>query len=328
MGKILSVFIFILLASSCGKDIDEFIPRPQTTVPGTIDLLLEKLKSDASGTTTYSLKCPCYGGWTFAIDKDLLINVPLEFVDIDKFPCPKDGYDMKVTIADERGEMLMHGISTISDQTILDSRIQCKIEMQNETGPVQMRDGYAMRIFVRDPDPRDRMELFYPSPSGSWTQWDHDPTSWATVWPSSWTFDIIDSTGEISVESGVGYETTCYYFDWMGISAFSLTAPADRTTVHVQLPQEYNENNTAVYAVMLNYRSIVKLSWDDTSKQFIDPNNSIPVGSGVMFLTLSSFGEGNLQMDVVKNYVEVNHTEILSPLRTPYDEILTFLREL
>lgn len=328
MGKILSAFLIVVLLSACGEDIDVFIPKPLAEVQGDIELLRERLRSDGSLSTTYSFKCPCYGGWTYALDKDLYIQIPPDFVDLTKFPCHPDGFDMQVTVADERGEMLIHGISTMSDQTLIDSRIQCKLEMFNEYGLVELRNDKSMRVLVKDADPRERMELFYRNAENNWTQIDHDPVSWNTVWPSDWSLDILDSSGSVTVVNGVGYETSCNYFDWMGISAFSNTPYDQRTQVHVQLPAGYTQENTDAYLVMLDIKSVVQLQWDEENKQFIDPNNLVTTGSGVMFVTLSNMGNDNYHFSVNKTFVESDHMEFLTPLRTPYSEIQSFLAEL
>ena len=157
MGKYLMAAGIILMMLSCGKDIDEFVPRASIEVPGDINQLLGKLRTDLAGDIHYTISCPCQGNQAYEIDKDLVLVIPYNFIDPSIYPCPTGTVDLNVTVCDTKGEIMVAGIPTISEGKILDSRIEFSIGFTDGVQHFPLNHGKQIRFLVNDPDPRDRM---------------------------------------------------------------------------------------------------------------------------------------------------------------------------
>ena len=169
MSKFFYGLVVLIMMVSCGKDIDQFIPNNNQVVVGDISRLKSRLKEDISGPVTYTVSVPCFGLKAFEIDKDVVIDIPEGFVDLSRYPCTNGSFDVKVTVLDSKGEILAAGIPTISENKLLESRVELNIEILNGTSHVRLAHGKKIRILVNDPDPRERMELLKPQ-GDQWRQ--------------------------------------------------------------------------------------------------------------------------------------------------------------
>lgn len=186
MGKYVFGLVLVIMMMSCGEDIDLFIPRANQNVSSDITRLTSKLKQDIAGDIHYTVSCPCFGGQAFEFDKDLVLVVPPAFVDIQQYPCPNSGtYDLDVTVCDTKGEILMAGIPTVSEHKFLESRIEFNIQIKDGDHVIHMAPHKQLRVLVNDPDPRERMELFYGGDDREWIQADGNPDTWDNVNPKN-----------------------------------------------------------------------------------------------------------------------------------------------
>lgn len=161
----MSKFFFMLgigvIMMSCGKDIDLFIPRGEQVANGNVSRLINRLHEDLSGDITHTIQIPCGGDRIFQVDKDVVLVIPKDFVDLAAYPCEHGSFAMDVTVCDTKGEILVAGVPTISDGLLLESRIEINLRLRDGEDAVPLAHGKQIRVLVKDPDPRERMELFY-----------------------------------------------------------------------------------------------------------------------------------------------------------------------
>jgi hypothetical protein len=323
MGKYVFGLVFLLMMMSCGEDVDIFIPRTNQNVGGDVTRLTSKLKQDIAGDIQYTVSCPCFGNQAFEFDKDLVLVIPPAFVDINQYPCPNSGYyNLEVTVCDTKGEILIAGIPTVSEHTLLESRIEFKVGIKSGDQPVKLAHGKQIRVLVNDPDPRERMELFYGNEK-DWLQADANPDIWDNVGATEWWIQQ-DSSGGNPV-TGFGYEAFSDSTDWINVDVFFTIPPENRTPVCVQLPDEFTNTNAEVFMVFNDYKSITFMPGDPEEKLFCESYGSTPIGFHVTFVVIAEQGEGNYFFATKEAVITSNMTEYIVPKRTPYEEIKNYI---
>lgn len=324
MGKYFFVLGMLVIMMSCGKDIDQFIPKTYQNVTGDVSRLTERLRSDIAGDVTTTVSCPCSGDRAFEIDKDLVLVIPPGFVDLTRYPCSNGFFTMEVVVCDTKGEIIMAGIPTVSEENLLESRIEFNLQIKDGDTPVRLAHGKQIRILVNDPDPRERMELFYgDAESAVWIQADGESNVWENVFNSEWWMQQ-----DSSVITGSGYESFSDSMDWINVDVFFEVPKDQLTSVCINLPEEFTNTNTAVFMVFDNYKSILAMKGDPELKQFCEPYGATPIGFNVTFVVISELGEDNYFFTSKSTTITSNHEETLEPKRTPYEEIKNYLNSL
>jgi hypothetical protein len=323
MGKYVFGLVFLFIVVSCGQDVEIFIPRSNQAVGGDVTRLTDKLKQDLAGDIHYTVSCPCYGDRAFEFDKDLVLVVPPEFVDIHQNPCPNSGtYDLDVTVCDSKGEILIAGIPTLSENQLLESRIEFNVKIKNGDQEVKLAPGKQIRVLVKDPDPRERMELFYGN-GDDWLQADGNPDTWDNVGSSEWWIQQ-DSSGGSPI-TGFGYEAFSDSTDWINVDVFHTIPLEQRTPVCVELPDEYTNTNAEVFMVFRDYKSITFMAGDSAKMQFCEEHKSTPIGFRVTFVVIAEQGEGDYFFAAQDTVITPNMTAYIVPKRTPYEEIKNYI---
>ncbi len=323
MGKLFLTVGILITMMSCGKDIDQFIPRSIQTPSGDISRLMTRLQTDIAGDVETYVSCPCSGDTAIVADKDLILVIPPDFVDLTKFPCHNGSFDIKITTCDTKSDILISGLPTISNGQLLESRIEFNLDIRDGDTPVKLAHGKQIRVLVKDPDPRDRMELFY-GMGDMWLEADNDPNSWNSVQQGEW-FIQQDSQDIIS---GFGYECFSDSLDWINVDVFTSTPGDTRTPVCIELPEEFTNKNTTVFMVFDDYKSVLKMRGDAETKQFCEPYGATPVGYRVTFVVLSEMGDDCYMFASQSATIEMGHFEIITPKKTPYEEIKNYVTSL
>jgi hypothetical protein len=321
MSKFFYLFGMLVIMMSCGKDIDQFIPKENVIVVGDVSRLMTRLRDDIAGDISYTVSVPCDGNKAFKVDKDVVLVIPPDFVDLAKYPCTNGFFDIKVTVCDKKGEVLVAGIPTISEHKLLESRIELKLEINNGHSNVKLAHGKKIRVLVNDPDPRERMELFYGQET-DWLQADGDSTVWDNVANKEWWVQT-DSIGQGI--SGFGYECFSDSTDWINVDVFFSIPPEYRTPVCVDLPEEFTNTNTAVFMVFDDYKSLTFMPGDSAQQLFCEHYGSTPLGFKVTFIVISELGEDNYYFAAKSTTITPDLTESIVPLKTPYEEIKHYL---
>lgn len=323
MGKIFITVGILIMMMSCGKDIDQFIPRSIQTPSGDISRLMTRLQTDIAGDVVTHISCPCSGNTAIQADKDLLLVIPQDFVDLTQYPCTNGFFDITITTCDTKGDILISGIPTISTGRLIESRIEFDLNIKDGNTPVKLAHGKQIRVLVQDPDPRDRMELFY-GDDEQWIEADNDPNSWANVMNSEW---VVTQDSQ-DIITGFGYECFSDSLDWINVDVFT-TAPGDlKTTVCLELPDEFTNKNTTVFMVFDDYNSVLKMYGDAETMQFCEPYGATPVGYNVTFVVLSDMGDDLYLFATQSSKIEMGHFEKITPKNTPYEEIKNYVTNL
>jgi hypothetical protein len=322
MGKYLFGIGMLIIMMSCGKDIDQFIPRTSQT-NGDVSRLLSRLQTDIAGDVFTTISCPCSGDTVFTVDKDLVLVIPPDFVDLSMHPCTSGRFDINVTVCDTKGEILVYGIPTVSEGKLLESRVELNIQIMDGENRVELAHGKPIRILVNDPDPRERMELFYGG-NQEWIQADRNPNTWDNVATSEWWF--MDSSQQII--SGFGYECFSDSLDWINVDVFFEVPKDQRTSVCVDLPDEFTNTNTMVFMVFDDYRSLLAMYGEAETMQFCEPYGSAPIGFKVTFVVLAEMGDGSYQFAQKSTVITPGHIETITPKNTPYEEIKNYISSL
>jgi hypothetical protein len=323
MGKFLFGLVFLFMMMSCGEDVDIFIPKSNQAVGGDVSRLTDKLKQDIAGDIHYTVSCPCFGDQAFPFDKDLVLVIPPAFVDINQYPCPASGnFTLEVTVCDTKGEILIAGIPTISENTLLESRIEFNVKIKAGDQEVKLAPGKQIRVLVKDPDPRERMELFYGNDK-DWLQADGNPDTWDNVGSSEWWIQP-DSSGGNPI-TGFGYEAFSDSTDWINVDVFFTIPENQRTPVCVELPPEYTNRNAEVFMVFKDYKSITYMAGDSSKQQFCEGHQSTPIGFNVTFVVIAEQGPGDYFFAAKDAVITPNMTEYIVPKRTPYEEIKKYI---
>lgn len=321
MGKYFYVFGMLIIMMSCGKDVDQFIPRTTQDNAGDITRLMSRLQADIAGDVFTTVSCSCSGDQVFKIDKDLILVIPPDFVDLTKYPCTNGHFDINVTVCDTKGEMVISGLPTISESKLLESRIEFNLQIQDGTTPVKLAHGKQIRILVNDPDPRERMELFY-GDTNKWIQADDNNETWDNVANSEWWIQQDTNQNPIS---GFGYECFSDSLDWINVDVFFDVPKEHRTPVCLDLPEQYTNKNTSVFMVFDDYKSILWMPGDSATQQFCESYGSTPIGFNVTFVVVVEMGEGQYEFAAQKATIYENHIETIIPKKTPYEEIKNYL---
>ncbi len=324
MSKVFYLIGIMVIMMSCGKDIDLFIPRASQGDVGDLSRLKDRLAVDIASDISYVISVPCAGNKVFEVDKDVVIVIPPDFVNLDAYPCTNGFFDIHVTVLDTKGEILIAGIHTISEGKLLESRIEIKLQIKHGDTNLKLASGKQISLHVKDPDPRDRMELFYGNADNSeWLQVDGDPLAWDNVTNGEWFF-----TDSQQVITGFGYECFSDSLDWINIDVF-FEIPADqRTDVCVELPAEFTNKNTAVFMVFDDYKSVTIFPGNADQMAFCESYGSTPIGFNVTFIVISEMGEDCYLFATKSTAITSHHIESLVPVKTPYEEIKKFIDNL
>ncbi len=234
--------------------------------------------------------------------------------------------DVHITVCDSRGEILVSGIPTVSEEQLLESRIEINLQLKRGNKHAKLAPGKQISIKVQDPDPRERMELFYGNDTNTaWLQADEDPAAWDNVSNGDWLF-VNDSTQ--SVISGFGYECFSDSTDWINVDVFFDVPQELRTPVCVELPADFTNKNTAVFMVFDDYISVLHMPGNAEAKQFCEPYGATPLGYNVTFVVISEMGEDRYLFATKSATITQGHIEYITPVQTPYNEIRNYLLDL
>lgn len=323
MGRFLFVIGLMVIMMSCGKDIDQFIPRASQDSGGDISRLMSRLQTDIAGDVITTVSCPCSGDKYFRIDKDVVLVVPADFVDLSLYPCTSGHFDIDVTSCDSKGEILISGLPTLSESKLLESRIELNIQIRDGETPIQLAHNKQLRILVNDPDPRERMELFY-GDGQQWIQADSNPDIWSNVANSEW---FLQGQGQETI-TGFGYECFSDSLDWINVDVFFEVPKEQRTPVCIDLPAEFTNTNTMVFMVFDDYKSVLAMHGDSATMEFCEPYGATPIGFRATFVVLSEMGEGDYYFTAKSAVISSGQIESLVPKKTPYEEIKNYLKDL
>ncbi|MEZ4965402.1 MAG: hypothetical protein R2791_09175 [Saprospiraceae bacterium] len=318
------IFIYALLNTvtlaglwSCRKDVENFRPYPSTLEA--IQQLLDQVPSATShatfvlsGTVPDTALITPGGVRVFLTDNEHL------FSDTDGNPVPCSTCQtlrVEVTEALRKGDIIARGIHTVStDGSLLESGGMLRVNVSCDGKALQLLPDRKLKIQVPADDPADDMFVFEgimkSDTFGSWAD------TGLPVFQSDW-------LAPNQVDVITGYELFSPHLNWINCDRF---VGEPTTSFCVDLPPEFNPENSRVYLVFENMQSIAPLETDLSSGTFCYP--MAPHGFQVRIVSISKTEDGRYWLGNKQTEIGTNATVEVQPQEVQEQQVLNFLKNL
>ncbi|MDX1477206.1 MAG: hypothetical protein R3301_05840 [Saprospiraceae bacterium] len=325
-------FLLLLGLIGCAEDVDRFTPDERVEEPlvGEIGRFFEAVGTDAFSETFNE---HIDWGTRIITQHQTIIDIPAEAFEDDAGNICTGIVEIQVIELRTPGEILLAGIQTTSYDNLLSSAGEFYLSVRQNGQEVNLRPGKQIRWRVNDPDPQERMELWYPVSETdpvtgqvvrTWDDADDDPDTWDNVMITEW--EVFQDSTQGGWITGFGYECWSDSLKWINIDLFLDIPEEDRTDVCVDLPAGYGNVNTAVFLVFHDFNGIIHLPGNPETMQFCNYYTQfitvgVPIGAPVSFVVISEQGEDCYHFALSETVIEENHLEMLSPEKLSFEEI-------
>jgi len=265
------------LLASCQKDVDLFIPitgqsiGPDTTWYSnvTVDMPVNVLRS--------ALLKPA-GSDTITVNAlaDSVRFGPFVICRFPPFSCvtaagvPVTGeVTVEWNIVQSKGDMIRMNRPNSSYDRILLNGGQVFITLKKDGQVLQLAPGIKLGVNFTEANNTASMDFFSGTETFSGFTWQPNP-------------DIINNS--ISTVAG-GYQMQTNRLGWTGYARFFDTTGLSRRKLMADLPANYTNANTLLFAVFDNQASVIALSPDVSSRKFVSP--LLPDGKTVSLVAIS-----------------------------------------
>jgi len=200
--------------------------------------------------------------------------------------------------------------------------------LSKEGKELALAPGATVKLSFSDIDPvKPNMQAFYgketyPLPANSVIDtgftWMRDTdTSWLSTFQRPSTI-----SGNAIIN---GYTINVKNLRWVAAERY-IDSTAKKAKIFAILPPNFTNQNTAVFAVFMNQKTIVNLAPEYSSRSFTASN--IPIGSKIRLITISKIGD-DFYMGT-KDINDLGTTTIfpISPSKMGLTDILTYLNSL
>jgi hypothetical protein len=315
-------FLFTILTTlvligsqSCGKDTDEFIPvNTQIDTIQTVkketdwieDLLkisnlstsmvpklsIEKLMEDLAEDPTHNDFNAERGTKVTTTDNVTIEFPPNSCVKKNGNPCTGN-LKLDVLVLRKKGEFLLNNVPTISNGKLLISGGTVLIKIKQDDEEVKLARNASYKIRFQPSAPTEtNMNLFETKKEERFKfDWTFSPPNQNTNFPSLKPFFDSSSTRRL-----LGYELlldTLSSTSWKNCARLSGDSINLTNKFCVVLPDSFNNQNSAVFAVFKESNSVVSLLGDGKVKQFCVQSGSkgLPIGKVVTIISISTIKE-------------------------------------
>jgi hypothetical protein len=320
-----------LVAASCRKEnSNEFIPYPNHELNDTNwynivspSARVRKLDSAFAMVPRYDSVDITTGG-TINLSDSVQVSLPPNFCSIAAVPPTSTKVRIEMIHLKQKGDMVKMNRPTMSFQQLLITGGAVRIIATYNGQEVPLAPGkmFYVKIFnkLSNTNPTNDMRVFFGKEDAfpdtfaqrfTWLPWQDTAYNRATVIQSSGT-------------SLRGYQFFSNRFGWINCDYFSDTSQP-RTKVRVNLPLNFTNANTNVYAVIKTPDIVAQLMPDAHSKSF--NINNIYLGKVVTFISLSHL-DGKLYMGVKDVVITANMNIMLNPEEKTKPQIESFLNGL
>ena len=212
-----------------------------------------------------------------------------------------------------KGDIVRNFKPTISNGRLLESGGAFHLRVSQDGKVLTLAPGSHVSIRYTFPQVDDDMQLFYGDTSvpGSFN-WLPDNTGSVT------TFSTPDTAGVT-----LGYELLSSRLEWINCDKFIDTGTL--TKILCVLPANFTNNNTTVFMVFHDFRSVLQLYPDAGLKGFY--MEKVPLGADVTLVSISKIGE-TLFMATTETSVSSAQVVELTPTQTTSEAILQYLQGL
>lgn len=316
-------FIYALLSTltlagvgGCRKDVESFRPYPPT-----LDAIRQTLQQvpGANTKTAFSLSAVTEdkvlvtpgGVRVFLTDPDNLF----EDANGNPVPCSTcQTLGVEVTEALDKSDIIAYGVPTTTlEGTLLESGGMVRVAVSCDGKTLRLRNDRKLKIQVPATDPVDDMLVFQGvAVNDTFLGWnDTGLPVFQAEWQNS-NLDIVQ-----------GYEILTPYLDWINADRF-INEPT--TSFCVDLPENFNPENTTAYLVVNNIRAIAFLEYNLAEQTFCWPN--APIGYPVRIVTISKTADGQYWLGNQETEIGTDATLNVSPKQVSDQQVLDFLKSL
>lgn len=317
------IFIYTLLSTvtlagvgGCRKDVETF--RRYSPTLEAIRQVLQQVP-DPSSKTTFSLSfvkedkvlVTQNGVRIFLTDTDNL------FADANGTPVPCStcqNLKLEVSEALDKGDIIALGTPTISTSgELMESGGIVRIVASCDGKPLQLLSNRKLKIQIPANNPTDKMKVFNGLVTNeNFLGWEN---TGQPVYQAEWLSDNMDLVQ--------GYEILTPLLDWVN-AGIVLNEPS--TTFCVALPDNFNPENTTVYLVVKNTRSVVFFEYNTSERAFCYYN--APIGYSVKIVTVSQTPDGRFWLGNKDTEIGTDATVSIAPEQLSEPQLLDFLKSL
>jgi hypothetical protein len=323
MKSSIQIYLFtlaIIIATSCSKSSDVFIPDPnqpvldtnwsvQTTLSSVENFLLTNARtafSDSVQNDTFSVR--------YYPAEKLSISVP-EFAFLDSSSSSAGSrVSLEIKVIRSKGEILRSLISTRSntDSGNINMPFYISIRAYRNGNELSLRPGKLINIQCDHPVFLQGARSYYASPlisaSNSWTQ---------------------SNTSNVVATIIQGTNQTRYYYNISKTGWSSCGVPyeaaAAKTKVYMTMPIKFTNVNTKAFIVLNNSMSVIKMKEDVDGKFFY--LDELPVGSSFKIVSISIIN-GVYYLGIGEAVISPNLIIQLRPVESSPAGVNSFLNSL
>jgi len=283
---------------------------------GSIDDLTNALQADQSDFETFNFLAE-FGGYFTTIRQTNVIFNPnsLQTPDGDLVTG-----QVQVDILEiySKGDILRYGKPTISNGQILRSDGEFLVRAYQDGQELEMVEGSGYTIQSVNWNPDNEMKLFEDNGGTdeefTWLLFDENSASVNSLWTNEWQDSLSQE------EFAVGYEIfTDRLFTWLNCDAFASYPPEDLTTISIELPEEYTNQNTVAFVVFNDENTVLSLWGNPETMAFT--SGTLPIGADVTIVVLTSFAEEEYQFDLISTTITPNQVIPSMPEDATLEEI-------
>lgn len=323
------LFTISIVISSCYKDTFDFNPyeeidEPEVTPTGDIQAFFDNIPDEFISETidiTDGEFILTEGGNLlelnpdiFYTEEDALVDGVIEFRYIELLDHP---------------EYLKYNLPTVSNRQLLRTEGVFYFEAFKDGEPLKVKSGNAVKVRMPVEKIEEGMQLFYGEGEG-------DEFNWVPASESNAGTDAPFRISEWSVTldslqnffSGFGYEFEADLFKWINVDIFNDIPEDQKTQVCVELEEQFSNQNTAVFMIFKDIRSIVGLQGDPDKELFCEPYGLSPIGYEVIFVAIASLGEDDFYFGIEEAKITENMIQYIPMESKSIDEIIEKINNL
>jgi len=319
------LFTIALVFNSCYKDNFEFTPDedPEVIEKGKIADFFSQVPNDFD-----SLSFNAEQGIIFATENETVIEIYAgSFVD-GSGELVTGEVDLKYIEVLNPAEYALYGLPTIADKKRLRSEGVFRFEARKEGKELKFKEGKSVTVRLPVDEVESGMQLFEGAGSG-------EDFTWVTAEDLGGTdTDFFQNEWSISLNvnqeivDGFGYQFTCDLFTWINVDIFADIPESEKTTVCVELPEKYTNENTIIFMLFNDSKSILALYPDTDKMKWCEPYGATPKGSKVTFIVISSQGGGVFHFALQEATIQEEHVEFITPEEKSFDDIIEAIKNL
>lgn len=271
-----------LLLVACQKDQDVFIPYElgAEDLKGQVVNLLDDI---ASSTETFQWEVN--DAHTFFTRNGSRLAVPANaFMTLDGSEALEGQIELKIREVIHKGEMIKFQLPAQTSGRLLESLSALHIEASLNGQPLALRTGISIDWDIPAEEFTGDLNLYYGlEENGAVATW-AGATEVYIDQPPVRAIKILTQEGE----SLNAYKAQPQQLGWWNCSRFTMSEVSpEEMNLKVDLPLHFDDQNSAVYLVFENRRTVVPLDWNDIELdgQFSSP--LVPVGEDIIVVAIA-----------------------------------------